>query len=106
MEDIPYGVCGTRGACGAGCAISLVTRASFMSDRTRSVALKATSHALNTLANMRGSRCCKQSVYVAIKSAYDILEHELSWKVINPQISCDFSVNIPDCKKEMCPYYQ
>jgi len=109
VKNIPYGACGTMGACGAcisaGVAVSIITKASFLSDIERSLVLKATSSALEKISEMGGARCCKQSVYAAIESTKDILTKVLDIKWDYKPIKCQFQDKIRDCKKERCPYY-
>lgn len=108
VEDIPYGACGSRGACGAcesaGTAVSLITGASFKSDKERSLTLKATANSLEKLSELGGPRCCKQSVYAAIEETFSLLEEEYDLSSIEEH-TCPFSDDIEDCKEERCPYY-
>ncbi len=110
-QGIPYGACGSLGACGAcvsaGVAISLLSKATFRSDRERALTLTATSSALQRLADMGGARCCKQSVYAALEAAMHMMEATLGlslWK--RDAIRCLFSRDVDDCKQERCPYYE
>jgi len=79
---IPVGVCGTRGECGAavgaGALVSILTGASFMKDRERSLALQATAEALLAIAQAGGPRCCKQSIYLTLEATSGFLKRELS----------------------------
>ncbi|NHJ83807.1 MAG: hypothetical protein FK734_00010 [Asgard group archaeon] len=107
--DIPYGTCGSRGDCGAsvgaGVAVSIITRASYKSDKERALTLKATGKALIDLAAMGGPRCCKQSVFSAIESTLKFLNEEglISYKI--PTFTCEFK-DMDECKKELCGYYE
>jgi len=110
LSDIPVGACGTRGGCGAceaaGCTISVITKASYASQRERSLTLKTTAHALEKIAEIGEARCCKQSVYAAIETAQHTLKTELGLNLPVTKITCAFSARINDCQKERCPYYQ
>ena len=106
---IPFAVCGTRGECGAavgvGALVSILTKASYLSDRERSLALRATAEALLAIAEAGGPRCCKQSVYLSLETASAVLRREL--KVELPvSIRCDFSGQNGECKQEKCQYYE
>jgi hypothetical protein len=110
MRDIPVGVCGTRGDCGAcvglGCAISLLTAATYESDRERSLSLKGTARALACVAELGGPRCCKQSVYATLQTARAYVSSELGVAFSLPDvILCPFSRSIEECKKERCAYF-
>ncbi len=107
--DIPFAVCGTRGACGAavgvGALVSILTGASYMKDRERSLALQATAEALQAIAAGGGPRCCKQSVYLSLETAVDFLERELDLQ-LPLSIHCEFAAQNEECKQERCAYYE
>lgn len=110
MGDIPVGVCGTRGDCGAcaglGCAVSLLTGATFRSDRERSLALRGTARALMDAAQLGGPRCCKQSVYATLQAAAGFMSSELGVAfVVSDVIHCAFSQVTEECKRERCVYF-
>ena len=107
--DIPFAVCGTRGECGAavsvGALVSILTGASYLKDRERSLALRATAEALQAVAEGGGPRCCKQSVYLSLETAVAFLRHELDLD-LPLTICCEFSARNEECKKERCQYYE
>ena len=107
-KEIPYGVCGSRGDCGAavgaGTAVSIITRATYMSDKERSLTLEATGRSLLALAEKGGPRCCKQSVYSSIQSALKFLNEKKMIAFPEPDFQCEFK-DIKGCKKEACEYY-
>lgn len=110
MKDIPVGVCGTRGDCGAcvglGCAVSLVRGATFKADRERSLALEGTARALLRVAELGGPRCCKQSVYATLQAAAAFMSDQLGMDFVVPEvIRCAFADKNEDCKKDRCPYF-
>jgi hypothetical protein len=107
--DIPFGVCGSRGDCGAcigaGAAFSIILKASFSSDKERSLVLKTTAGALLRIAELGGARCCKQSVYAAVETSSLVFKNELKLDLEIADKKCRFSQKISDCKREGCPYY-
>ncbi len=109
LADIPIGVCGSRGDCGAcvgaGAAVSIISGVYSNPTLGRSRALKATGSALLRLAEIGEARCCKQSVYVALETCCRVLAEELSLSLEMGKITCGFSHKIADCKEEKCPYY-
>jgi len=109
LVDIPIGVCGSRGDCGAcvgaGAAVSIIFGSSANPAMGRSRALRAAGSALLRLAEMDGHRCCKQSVYAALETCCRVLAEELGISLEMGTITCAFSRKIADCKKERCPYY-
>ena len=107
-KGIPLGACGTRGECGAatgvGALVSILTGATFMKDRERSLALQATAETLMSIAQSGGPRCCKQSVYLALEAASSFLQRELNIEMpVEPH--CEFAARNVECKKERCKYY-
>jgi len=109
-KDIPVAVCGTRGDCGAaaglGCAVSMLTGATFRSDGERSQALRATARALDRVAELGGPRCCRQSVYGTLEAAVPFLKSELGLTLAIPSpIRCPFSHTTEECKQERCVYF-
>ncbi|MCX6580814.1 MAG: DUF5714 domain-containing protein [Candidatus Aminicenantes bacterium] len=109
LVDIPIGVCGSRGDCGAcvgaGAAVSIIFGSGANPAMGRSRALRAAGSALLRLAEMDGHRCCKQSVYAALETGWHILGKELGSSLEMGKITCGFSHKIADCKKGKCPYY-
>ncbi|MCU0284811.1 MAG: DUF5714 domain-containing protein [Acidobacteria bacterium] len=110
LADIPIGVCGSRGDCGAcvgaGAAMAIISGMYNQGIMGRGRALKATGAALLQVAEMGGIRCCKQSVYAALETCCRMLQEELNISLeMENKIKCAFSLKIADCKKEACPYY-
>ena len=107
-QNIPLGTCGLRGECGAatsvGALVSILTGASYLKDRERSLALMANAETLGAIAQAGGPRCCKQSVYLALETASTFLKRELDIDLpVQPR--CEFSARNKECKKERCQYY-
>ena len=108
IKDIPYGVCGSRGDCGAcvsaGAAMGTILKSSYKKAPERSKVLSTTAKCLQKLANYGGIRCCKQSVYASIETFFELYYKEYeNFKLKTP--ICKFSDRIDICKKEKCPYY-
>jgi hypothetical protein len=107
--DIPFAVCGTRGECGAavgvGALVSILTGASYLKDRERSLALRATAEALQAIAGAGGPRCCKQSVYLSLEAAAAFIRRELNLD-LPVTVRCEFSQRNEECKREGCQYYE
>jgi hypothetical protein len=107
-KGIPLASCGQRGECGAaigvGALVSILTGATYLKDRERSLALQASAEALIAIAQAGGPRCCKQSVYLSLETASAFLKRELGLELtVEPR--CDFSARNAECKQERCRYY-
>jgi hypothetical protein len=107
---IPYGACGSWGACGAalsvGIAFSVASKANMLSKNERRNALTIVSKALEEIANLNGSRCCKASVFLTLIKALKFINdlYGLNYRVDENYI-CEFSERNEDCLKERCPFY-
>jgi len=110
-KRIVYGSCGLLGVCGAaagvGIAVSIALNANMMSDKERSLAMKATSEALDAIQRLGGPRCCKLSTYTAIITAVRFFKIELGISIpMNENLTpCWFRFRNSECLKEKCPYY-
>lgn len=111
-KRILLGSCGLWGVCGAaasvGIAVSIATKATMMSDKERSLSMQATSEALSEIAKISGPRCCKASVYSAIKTATVFFERKFGIKfsnLENPQ-PCYFKALNEECLGNKCPYWR
>jgi len=108
--NVPGGICGMWGACGAGIGagifISVITGATPLSVEEWSQANTATSRSLNIIAQNGGPRCCKRNVWLSIMSAVDYTSEITGVKMEKPEkIQCSFYPNNPTCKKRKCLYY-
>lgn len=107
---LPYGICGTIGTCGVcsnvGATLSTLLKATYLSDKERSLVLKATGDCLIEVSKGGGPRCCKESIFVGLR----VLEHYFK-EIFNidleipEKIKCNFSKNNPECKKKRCEFY-
>ncbi len=111
VKRASHGICGSWGVCGcaiaAGAVSSIITGATYLSDRERSLALQVTSQVLGEMAQIGGPRCCKMATYLAIKVAVEFFARELSIPIqtsVNPK-PCIFSKSNAECLKMRCPYY-
>jgi hypothetical protein len=108
-SKVPGGWCGLYGDCGAavgsGIAISVITGATPLTGKPRTLALAATCQALSRMLDEH-PRCCKRASRIAIQSTIDFLRENL---VINlPQSDktrCTYSLRNQQCAKEKCPFY-
>jgi hypothetical protein len=108
-EKIPGGWCGFYGACGAaigvGIAVSILTEATPLKGKERSLAIEATSLALSRLAD-GNPRCCKRSARKALETAVEFLQQRLNISLgTTTIIGCSYVHRNKECPKELCPYY-
>jgi hypothetical protein len=98
-----YGDCGA--AVGAGIAISVITGATPLTGKARTLALAATSQALSRMLDEE-ARCCKKAARIAIKSNVEFLREHLGIKLPEGNnVSCTYSLRNQQCARAKCPYY-
>lgn len=108
-SKVPGGWCGLYGDCGAavgvGIAVSVLTNATPLTGKERSLALGATSFALSRMLDSQ-PRCCKRASRVAIEAAVDYLHDKLGINLVQgKKIFCAYTVRNQQCAKTECPYY-
>jgi hypothetical protein len=109
-SKVPGGWCGSYGACGAaigvGIAVSVLTEATPLTGKTRSLANEATAHALNKMVD-GNPRCCKRASRKALEAAVEFLKKKMGIELkINQKTKCSYVLRNKECVKQACPYYQ
>jgi hypothetical protein len=108
-SKIPGGWCGSHGACGAamgvGVAVSIITGATPVTGKQRSLANEATTLALGRMVD-GGPRCCKRASRHAVRAAVEFLEKKLgiSLEKAGP-VECGYIDRNKECIRKACPYY-
>jgi hypothetical protein len=98
-----YGVCG--GGIGVGTAVSVLTRATPLTGKTRALANEATAFALGKMID-GGPRCCKRASRKALEAAVEFLKKRMDINLtINGKVSCHYVQRNRECIREACPYY-
>ena len=95
-SQIPGGVCGFWGCCGAGVStgiyMSIVTGATPLAGRSWGLANRTTAKALEAIGELGGPRCCKRDTFTAIRKAAEMTAKELGVEMDCPaEIVCTFS---------------
>jgi hypothetical protein len=109
-SQVPGGWCGLFGDCGAavgvGIAVSVLTRATPLTGKPRSLAMRATSEALHRICD-DGPRCCKRSSRQALETAIRFLDEHLGFRLDKMNgIICTYPERNKECIREACPYFQ
>ena len=108
-SKVPGGWCGLYGDCGAavgaGIAVSVITGATPLTGKQRTLALAATSQALSRMLDEQ-PRCCKR----ASRSSYPIYcrfpAGESGYQPsASEKVQCTYSLRNQQCAREKCPYY-
>ena len=108
-SQIPGGWCGFFGNCGAcvgvGIAVSVLTQATPLTGKQRSLAIEATSRALANVCDNE-PRCCKRAVRKALETAVLFLDEKLGIKLEGTSgITCQYPERNKECAEIACPYY-
>lgn len=108
-SKVPGGWCGLYGDCGAGVgvgvAVSVLTGATPLTGKQRSLAIGATSVALSHMLDDQ-PRCCKRAVRLAMDAAVDYLRDRMGVALTkSAQVACTYTARNAQCPKEACLYY-
>ena len=100
--QVPGGVCGFWGCCGAGVStgiyMSIITKATPLSGKSWGLSNRMTSRALNAIGEIGGPRCCKRDTFTAVKEAVQMTKEELGIEMELPEkIECGFHVENQQC---------
>ena len=109
--QVPVGVCGFWGCCGAGVStgiyMSILTGATPLSGNSWGLSNRMTARALDAIGRIGGPRCCKRDTFTALKEAALLTEEELGIQMELPdEIICNFSGDNQQCLRKKCPYYK
>lgn len=98
-----YGICGS--AVGAGIAVSVITGATPVTVKQRSLALSATSYAASFLLDEL-PRCGLRESRIAIMSAVDFLRDFVNIDLPrNRKVRCVYLLRNDQCAEEACPFF-
>ena len=110
-KQVPGGVCGFWGACGAGIStgifLSIVNKSSPLNKEVWGMGNQMTAAALAKIGEVDGPRCCKRDSYLSILTAVQFCREELGVELPRPaRTICRFSHKCRECLEEKCPFYQ
>ncbi|MEW6141621.1 MAG: DUF5714 domain-containing protein [Chloroflexota bacterium] len=108
-SKVPGGWCGICGDCGAavgvGIAVSVLTGATPLTGKPRSLAMAATTFAMSRMIDDQ-PRCCKKAVRKGLDAAVVFLRDKIG--IVLPaqgKVACAYSERNQQCAKAECPYY-
>lgn len=108
-EEVPGGVCGFWGACGAGIstgiATSIITGSTPLGGRAWGLSNQTTSKALAAIGEVGGPRCCKRDSYLSLIEAVKFLNEALDVTMKTTDIRCAYSSKNNQCIRLRCPFY-
>lgn len=112
-KDVPGGICGFQGNCGAavgtGIFLSVVTEATPLTKESWGFANLMTGTALIAIGSIGGPRCCKRNVFTAINEAARFADKNQGVKLYdyeNHMPVCTFKAKNKECIGLACPYFK
>ncbi len=107
-KQVPGGVCGFWGACGAGISsgiyMAIVTKSTPLAVEAWGLSNRMTSRALGAIGEVGGPRCCKRDSYLAIREAVGLTEEALGISMELREITCSRSEMNNQCIGSRCPF--
>ena len=108
-RQVPGGVCGFWGACGAGIStgmyLSIALNATPLAKEAWGLANQLTAKALDAIGKNGGPRCCKRDSYLAIIEAVRFTKEKLGVEMALSDITCARSHLNNQCLQNECPFY-
>lgn len=108
--QVPGGVCGYWGSCGAGIStgifMSIITEASPLSKEPWKHSNLMTSRVLHAVGEIGGPRCCKRNSFTAVLEAIDYVHENFGITMEKPKKHiCHFKPLNDQCLKTECPFF-
>ena len=107
-KQVPGGVCGFWGACGAGISsgiyMSIITKANPLATEAWSLSNQMTSRALGKIGANGGPRCCKRDSYLAIMEAADFTKEHFGIEMELNEVICSRAHLNNQCLKANCMF--
>ncbi len=109
-KQVPGGVCGFWGACGAGIStgifFSIALKATPLAKEAWGLSNQMTAKALESIGKNGGPRCCKRDSYLAIVEAVKFTSEQLGIKMELTPIICTRSRMNNQCIQNACPFHR
>ncbi|MBS1348115.1 MAG: SAM-dependent methyltransferase [Firmicutes bacterium] len=108
--QVPGGVCGSWGCCGAavgaGIFTSIISGSTSMSDESWGLCNRITAKCLDIIGKNGGPRCCKRDSFLAISLMVNyVAEHFGIQMAKSSPLVCHYSQYNRACRKEKCPFF-
>lgn len=109
-KDIPGGICGLNGCCGAGIGAgifaSIWQKTSPTSKSGWAACNAMTADSLAAIAGVEGPRCCKRVTYLSITAAMSSAKERLGVDLGElGDVKCSHHYKSRDCRGFACPYF-
>ncbi len=109
--DVPGGVCGFWGACGAaigiGIGVATIFSATPLTPGPRQLAQEFSGRILMALAARKGGRCCQRETYIALTETARISAEMFSVSLqAMAELHCDQYLHNKECIRKQCPLWE
>ena len=108
-KNVPGGVCGFWGACGAGIStgifLSVISGSTPLAREPFGLSNQMTAKALGRIGEIGGPRCCKRDSFLSILAAVDFVEEHFGVKMEKPEVVCQYSQMNNQCIGRRCPFF-
>lgn len=109
-RQVPGGVCGNWGACGAGISVgifvALVTHSTPLTAEPWRLSNEATARALTVISRYGGPRCCKRDSYLALKEGVDFAREKFGVEMEFSHPQCSRYKQNNQCLLSKCPFFR
>ena len=106
-KNVPGGVCGFWGACGAGIStgifVSILSKATPLTEESFGLSNLMTSRALEKIGTVGGPRCCKRDSYLSILAAADFVREYFGVELDRHEVVCGYAAQNNQCIGEALP---
>ena len=107
-KEVPGGVCGFWGACGAGISagqfLAIATVSTPLAAEPWGLSNRMTARALERIGAVGGPRCCKRDSFLAILAAVDFAREHLEVEMERTVPVCSYSGKNGQCIGRRCPF--
>ncbi len=109
--NVPGGVCGFWGACGAGISsgifVAIISGSTPLAGRSFGISNMMTSKSLNAIGTVGGPRCCKRDSFLSVAEAACFVKEQFGMEMELPnEIVCKFPRNNNQCIGKRCPFFK
>ncbi|MCR5346612.1 MAG: hypothetical protein K6E38_02450 [Fretibacterium sp.] len=107
-REVPGGVCGFWGACGAGISagifVSIISESTPLTVKSWGLSNLMTSKALAEIGRIGGPRCCKRDSFLSIITAIDFVKEHFGVDMERSEVICSYSPQNRQCIGKRCPF--
>ena len=108
-RQVPGGVCGFWGACGAGIStgiyVSIITNSTPLATAAWGLSNQMTSRSLGKISEYGGPRCCKRDSYLAITEAVEFTKEHLGIEMESGAVICSRAHLNNQCLQSTCLFH-